>query len=153
FGIIYKNQGVPGAERGAKAPPVKGPTFRSVEIRTGEGGFSPGFMNKKNNDQNRGYCALCALNTGPRSPVDLPDVLAPVFEVLLHLRHELPCIGPVNDAVIEAERQVDHMADGNGVGTVFARDDGRLLEKASYAEDGALRLIDDRCAELLAEDT
>ena len=55
--------------------------------------------------------------------------------------------------MIEAEGEDGWMrADRDGVVAVLIGDDRRLLEEAADAEDGRLRLIDDRRAELLAED-
>ena len=46
-------------------------------------------------------------------PAPSADVLVPVLEVLLHLGHELAGVGAVDDAVIEAQRQVNEVADGD----------------------------------------
>ena len=82
----------------------------------------------------------------------LADVFVPVFEGLFYLGHELACVGPVDDAVIEAEGEVQEVPDGDGVGSVFGGDDGGFLEEAADAEDGRLGLVDDGRTELLAED-
>ena len=69
-----------------------------------------------------------------------------VLEVLLDVGHELIGHGPVDQPVIEAERQVRHRPDRDPV----VDDDRPLLDRAD-AEDRDLRLVDDRHAELRAE--
>jgi len=44
--------------------------------------------------------------------------------------------------VIEGQREIDYRADGNGV----VNDDRSFLDRA-HAQDGALRLVDDRRGE------
>src|SRR6185312_1707192 len=82
----------------------------------------------------------------------LTDILGPVLEVLPDLGHELACVRAVDDAVIEAQGQVEEVADRDGVRPVCAGDDGRFLQQRSPTENRALRLIDDGRAELLAKD-
>jgi len=45
----------------------------------------------------------------------LPNLSIPVFQCLLKLTHEFARVGAVNDAVVEAEAEVLHGADRNGV--------------------------------------
>ena len=54
--------------------------------------------------------------------------------------------------MIEAEREALDGADRDGVVAVLVGEDFGFLVEAADAEDGALRLVDDRRAELLAED-
>src|SRR4051794_22820676 len=65
----------------------------------------------------------------------------PVFEDLLHLRHELIGQRAIDEAVVKAEREVADAADGYGV-----VDHHRRLIDGTDAHDGSLRLIDDRRA-------
>src|SRR6185437_7821506 len=80
----------------------------------------------------------------------LADLFVPVFEVGLEVGHELAGVGAVHDAVIEAEGEVLDGADGDRVGAVLVRHHHRLLAQPADAQDGRLRLVDDRHAELLA---
>ena len=82
----------------------------------------------------------------------LADVFGPVFEVLVEVGHELAGVGSVDDAVIEAEGEALDPADGDGVVAVLVGEDHGFLVETADAEDGCLRLSDDRGAELLAED-
>ena len=45
----------------------------------------------------------------------LADVFIPIFEILLHLRHKFSALGTVDDAMIEAQRQANDIADGDRV--------------------------------------
>lgn len=84
--------------------------------------------------------------------LQLADIFGPVFEVGLEVGHELARVGTIDDAVVEAERETLDGADGDGVVAVLVREDFGFLVEASDAENRALRLVDDRRAELLAED-
>ncbi len=83
---------------------------------------------------------------------DLSDVFGPVLEVSFEVRHELAGVCSVDDAVIEAERKALDVTDGDRVVSVLVGEDLGFLVEATDAEDGSLRLVDDRRAELLAED-
>ena len=83
---------------------------------------------------------------------ELADVFVPVFQIGLEVGHELARVGAVDDAVIEAKSEALDRADADEVVAVFVGDDFGFLVEAADAEDGALRLVDDRRAELLAED-
>src|SRR3954454_7822656 len=80
------------------------------------------------------------------------DLFRPVLQILLQLRHELAGVGAIDDPMIEAQRQSNNAADGDGVVAVLVCQHCRLLEQTADAEDRRLRLVDDRSAELLAED-
>ena len=82
----------------------------------------------------------------------LPDVFGPVLEIGLEVGHELAGVGAIDDAVIEAQREALDRADGDGVLAVLVGEDFGFLVQSADAEDRRLRLVDDRRAELLAED-
>ena len=54
--------------------------------------------------------------------------------------------------MVEAEGEALDGADGDDVGAVLVGDDEGFFVEAADAEDGDLGLVDDGCAELLAED-
>src|SRR5215472_15419067 len=85
-------------------------------------------------------------------PSVLSDVFVPVLEVGLEVGHEFPGVGSVDYTVIEAEGETLNGADCNGVVAVLVGDDFGLLVQAADAQDGALRLVDDRGSKLFAED-
>ena len=82
----------------------------------------------------------------------LADVFGPVLEIRLEVGHEFAGVGAVDDAVIEAQREALDGADRDGVVAVLVGEDFGFLVEAADAEDRGLRLVDDRRAELLAED-
>src|ERR1041385_4010830 len=81
----------------------------------------------------------------------LPDVFVPTFQVLLHLCHELIGDGAIDDAMVVAERDVQDGADGDVVGALGIGEHHRLFGDAAHAEDGDVRLVDDRQSEHRAE--
>src|ERR1700679_761333 len=83
----------------------------------------------------------------------LAYVLVPVFQVFLQLRHESACVGAVDDAVIEAQSETDDAADGDRIGAVLIGNYGGFFKEAAYTQNCRFRLVDDRSAELLAENS
>src|SRR5579859_5074867 len=81
----------------------------------------------------------------------LPYVLIKALQIFPHRHHELVRVGAVDNTVIVADAQPDDVANRNGIGTVLIRDHHRLLEDAAHAQDGHLRLQDDRQPELRPE--
>src|SRR5581483_3898396 len=77
---------------------------------------------------------------------ELQNFFAPVFEDLFDFRHELVGEGAVDQAMVEAQREVADGADGDGV----VDDDGRLVDGAD-SHDRDLRLVDHRRADQAAE--
>ena len=65
--------------------------------------------------------------------------------------HELAGVGAVDEAVIEAEAEILHRTNRNGVVAIGVGDDGGLLAQAADGEDGRFRLIDNRHSELAAK--
>src|SRR5580704_2378842 len=78
----------------------------------------------------------------------LADVFGPVFEIGLEVGHEFAGVGSVYEAVVEAEGEALDGADGDGVVAVLVGEDFGLFVETADAEDGRLRLVDDRRAEL-----
>ena len=64
----------------------------------------------------------------------------------------LPASAPSMSAVIEAQAEVLHRADRNGVVALGVGQHHRLLAQAADGQNRRLRLVDDRRAELLAEE-
>ena len=83
----------------------------------------------------------------------LADIFAPIFKVLLYLCHKLPGVRAIDGAMVEAQSEADDAADRNRIGTIFICNYGWFFEEPADVENCALRLIDDRGAELLAEDS
>jgi len=65
---------------------------------------------------------------------------------MLHVGHELIGHGAIHQAMVVAKRQVRHRPDADRL-----VHDNRTLLDCADAENGDLRLIDDRHAELRAE--
>src|ERR1035437_836306 len=74
------------------------------------------------------------------------DFFRPVFQCLLDLGHELVGQGAVDQAMVEAQREMADAADGDGV-----VDHYRSLIDGADAHDGDLGLINDRRAHQAAE--
>jgi hypothetical protein len=87
------------------------------------------------------------------SPSKLSDIFGPVFQVGLEIGHKFAGVGSVHDAVIEAKSEALDGTDRDGVVAVLVGEDFGFLVEAADAEDCALRLVDDWCSKLLAEDT
>src|SRR5205085_7060524 len=81
------------------------------------------------------------------------DSKLPRFERLFDVGEEAFGVRAVNDAMVEREREVGHMTNGNQIVALFSRDHFRAFLDCADAEDGDLWLIDDRCAEETAEHT
>src|SRR5271165_838278 len=81
----------------------------------------------------------------------LEQLFVPVLEELLHFHHELVGDRAIDDAMVVADAEVHHGADGDGVVAVLVGDDHWLLDDAAHAHDRDLRLVDDRHAEFGAE--
>jgi hypothetical protein len=81
-----------------------------------------------------------ALNS---APILLADFFAPSFQILFHLCHELVGYRTVDEAVIVAQGEVNHGADGNGVISILVGHDHCLLHDSTHAHDGCVRLVDD----------
>src|SRR5438128_12674374 len=93
-------------------------------------------------------CARAATTDRPSSTRCLHRELAGLDQ-LAHARHELIGDRAVDQTMIERQRQDAHRADGDEVAFLRLDDDGTFLHAAD-AEDGDLRLIDDRRAEKAA---
>src|SRR5947209_15100976 len=76
----------------------------------------------------------------------------PRLQNLFDVGEEALGVRAVNDAVVEGEGEVGHLADGYHVIALFGGDDTRALLDCADAEDGDLRLVDDGRAEESAED-
>src|SRR6478609_8583820 len=70
-----------------------------------------------------------------------------LFEPGLHRAEEPSGVGPVDDAVVVGQREVHHRADRDGLAAVGVGDDDGPLDDRAGAEDGDLRLVDDRGVE------
>src|SRR5258708_6687512 len=71
----------------------------------------------------------------------------PGLEPLLNIGEKPLCIRPVDDAMIEAQCEIRHLADGNVVFSVGrGKDFGPLLDLPD-SQDRYLRLVNDRRAE------
>ncbi len=81
----------------------------------------------------------------------LADLLVPAFQRLFEFEHEFAGVGAVDEAVIEAEAEVLHGANGDGVVAFGVGEHGGLFAQAADGEDGRLGLVDDGHAELAAK--
>ena len=88
----------------------------------------------------------------PDETTSSADIFRPVFQISLEVRHEFTRVGAVHDPVIEAEREPLNGANCNRVIAVLVRQHLGFLIESADPEDSRLRLVDDRRAELLAED-
>src|ERR1700691_2541643 len=68
-------------------------------------------------------------------PNRLADFLAKRLEILLHLSHELVGACTVDQAMVIAQRQVNHRTDGDGIVAIFIGDHERLLGDSSHSHD------------------
>src|SRR3954469_1363468 len=104
------------------------------------------------NHSNVAYGSVIAVVGADRSPPlqgwrnalrnMLEDRFGPVFQSVFYFVEELVGDGAVNDAVIVAQGDVAHRADGDGV-----VDDDRAFFDGAEAEDADVGLADDRQAE------
>src|SRR6266542_5606005 len=69
------------------------------------------------------------------------------LEPLLDRHEEASRVGAVDDAVVVAQREVDHRAWHDQLAQVRVFDDYRALDYGAGAEDADLRLVDDRRVE------
>src|SRR5882757_7538024 len=90
---------------------------------------------------------LVAKDQSPFASQSLDEGLGPVLEGLLDLVEKLVGDGAVDDAVVIAERDVAHRADGYGV----VDHHGAFFDRAE-TQNADVRLADDRQAEQTAED-
>src|SRR3989441_11246292 len=70
-----------------------------------------------------------------------------VLEMLLNISEEPFGVGAVDDAVIEAERKVSQVANGNVIFALGRSENSGPFFDLAHTEDRHLRLIDDRGAE------
>jgi hypothetical protein len=80
------------------------------------------------------------------------DRPVPGFQHALELAHELAGVGAVDEAVVEAQAEVLHRANRDGVVALGVGQHHRLLAQAADGQNRRLRLVDDGRAELAAED-
>src|ERR1700689_492599 len=85
-------------------------------------------------------------------PASLQEPVIPVPQELLHFLHQLVRNGAVDHAVILADAQMQHRADGEGVVTFLEGQDNRLLLDSADTQDSQLGLIDNWQTELRSED-
>src|SRR3984957_2874792 len=85
---------------------------------------------------------------GKNNRSDLEDWFGPVFQGVFYLVEELVGDGAVDYAVVVAQGDVAHGADGDGI----VDDDGALFDGAE-AQDADVGLADDRQTEEATEDT
>src|SRR5438128_3550153 len=76
-----------------------------------------------------------------------------VLEMLLNISEELFCVGAVDDAMIEAEREVRQVANRYVIFTIGRRENSGPFFDLAHTEDRYLRLVDDRGAEESTEHT
>ena len=77
-------------------------------------------------------------------------VHAPSFQDICHPLHEAPAQGTVHHAVVVTVAEEHHVAHPDHV-PLRGLDHSRLLAYGTCGHDGHLRLVDDRCAEHVAE--
>jgi hypothetical protein len=83
----------------------------------------------------------------------IPSRLVPSsLQRLFELAHELAGVGAVDEAVVEAQAEVLHRANGDGVVALGVGQHHRLLAQAADGQNRRLRLVEDGRAELAAED-
>src|SRR5947209_7337073 len=80
------------------------------------------------------------------------DRKLPALQMLLNIGKKLFRIGAIDDPMIEAEREIRHMAYGYVILTIGCGQNHRPFFNLAHAKDRNLRLIDDRRAEQSAED-
>jgi hypothetical protein len=68
---------------------------------------------------------------GPKRAAASAEVLVPGFEGFFEFGHELATANAVDEEVIEAEAEVLHGADGNGIVAFGADEDGGFVAKAT----------------------
>src|SRR5450755_734508 len=83
----------------------------------------------------------------------LQQLFVPVLEELLDFDHELVGHRAIDDAMVVADAEVHHGANGDRIVAVLVGEHYRLLDDSADAQDRNLRLVDDRHAELGAEDS
>src|SRR5262245_49147266 len=88
-----------------------------------------------------------------RIPKKLSNVLVERLQILADSHHELVGVSPIDDAMVVSQHQADNVAHGDRIVAVLIGYDDRLLEDAAHAQDGHLRLQDDRGAKLRSEDS
>src|SRR5215213_1236153 len=69
------------------------------------------------------------------------DLELALLQKLLDIAEELFGVRAVDDAVVEGQREVGHLADGDVVVALGRGDDFRALLDCADAEDGDLRLV------------
>src|SRR6516225_1170993 len=82
----------------------------------------------------------------------LEQLFVPVLQEFLHVRHELVGDSAIDNAMVVADAEMHHGADGNGFVSVLVGHNDGLFDDSTDAHDRDLRLIEDGHAEFGSED-
>src|SRR5215472_6736726 len=82
----------------------------------------------------------------------LEQLFVPVLQEFLHVGHELVGDSAIDNAMVVADAEMHHGADGNGFVPVLVGHNDGLFDDSTDAHNRDLRLIDDGHAEFGSED-